>query len=199
MMQNGRRPPRNEGGPGGDANTAPARKAVTKGNLIAIAGSVQFKSPPLSEAQLCAAGWSDPVELVRVADACKLGIHDFTDRLCGALAGYLRIIGEQGRTPGIAEAEYFARQRGVCMSPGEIASIVETPIPRGDVIVDLVRDVQRGADERNGQICRELARDGLRTLHHAFNCPRCIVCARGGCDRSVEPTRKRPARRVVYA
>jgi len=34
---------------------------------------------------------------------------------------------------------------------------------------------------------RELCRDGLRTMHHAFNCPRCIRCARG-VDAHVEFT-----------
>jgi hypothetical protein len=40
---------------------------------------------------------------------------------------------------------------------------------------------------------RELVHDGLRTLHHAFNCPHCIRCASGQRPQSTEATRKRAA------
>jgi hypothetical protein len=131
------------------------------------------------ERALLAAGWFDPVQLARDADRLRLHVDDFTDRMLGTVAGYVRICGESGRVPTLREAEAALDALGVPRDRDEVFWVLNDSLTKGVDLTDLIIAVQRAADDRAEQLTRELARDGLRTLKHAFECPRCIACACG--------------------
>jgi len=153
--------------------------------------------PPDPEHILLAAAWADPVQFACDADRLELHISDFADRLCGTVAGYLRICGESGRLPSLAGAEAVLDSFAVPHEPDEVFFLlIDTPVSRGDSFADLIRAVQRAADDRAEAQCRALARDALRAVRHAFECPRCKSCRTNPRERRFASPR---ARRIVYA
>jgi len=141
----------------------------------------------------------NPFQFTCDADRFGLHISDFRDRLCGVVAGFLRDCGERGWTPTLAGAEAALDSFTVPREADELFSIlIETPVYDGDSFADLIGEVVNGSQERDADLFRELTRDALRTVKHAFECPRCITCARG----KRFPSDRRPnapvARRVVY-
>jgi hypothetical protein len=140
------------------------------------------------------------VQLARGANQLGLNISDFRDRLCGVVVRYLRDCGESGRVPTLAGAEAALDEFAVPRDSDELFFLlIDTAVSDCDSFADLIRDVLREADDRAEQLCRDLTRDALRTLKHAFECPRCIACARGHRRRTGAPVSKAIARRVVYA
>ncbi len=132
-----------------------------------------------NERILLATGWSRPAELASVAAALGLRVTDFRDRLCGLAVDYLRGCAELGVKPTLTEAVDVLASQAVPGASGELYHILmDTPVPAGEALVDLVADVQRGADERTDALCDSLMRDGVRALLHTFNCPDCIHCQR---------------------
>jgi len=154
-----------------------------------ISPSTVVRNDP-AEHRLLAAGWRNPVELARVCDALTLRYLDFADRLAGVAIGYLRTCADRGVTPDLNEAERMLSERAVPRSPGELYHILQQPVTPGDRLADLALAVQRGADERTDELCRALARDGLRTLQHAFNCADCIRCQRENRQRRRSSVRR---------
>jgi len=131
-----------------------------------------------AEHRLLAAAWRDPGELARVCDCLRLHEIDFADRLVGIAVGYVRWCSDRGVTPSLNEAERLLTERAVPRDRHELYDILQSPTA-GKSIPDLALEVQQGADERTSDLCRSLARDGLRTLQHAFNCSDCIRCSQG--------------------
>lgn len=158
-------PPWKKDGPSGAINTKTAPGSIDSPEYIAGGKTIQFKPAPRSEMQLSAGAWLKPDEMARVADSLALHESDFDNRLCGLLFGYVRWIAEQGRKPSQSDALTFLRQRGVCVTQSELAAILETPIHLGDSIADLIVAVQREADDRSAQLCREITRNALRAIH----------------------------------
>ena len=124
--------------------------------------SPQFKPTPTAEARLVSAGWRDPAEVARVADAAALHVSDFSSRLCGVVCGYIRIVGERGQLPTIDGA--LAILSGLATSERELTPLLETPIPSGESIADLVTAVVRGAAERSEADARYATQCGLREV-----------------------------------
>jgi len=159
----------------------PAQRAVPDFPSYPVPNDVQSPCEAReAERRLVAAGWSWASQLA--CDCERFGLHtrDFEDRLCGAIVGFLRACGEDGRTPTLAGAEAELTAFGVPHGPDELYWILhETIVPRGVEVADLVSDVLRGSEERSTQQLRELTRDALRAVSHTFNCPRCIACASG--------------------
>ena len=132
-----------------------------------------------AERALIAAAWVNPGPFASDADRLALHLDDFDDRLCGVVAGYLRLCGESGRVPTLAGAEAVLDSFAVPRAPDELFHLlIDTLVPRGADLTDLIVSVQRQADDRREDECRALARDALRAWAHAFGCRRCHACQR---------------------
>ena len=186
----------NSGGPGGLA-TDPALNTDFRTSSYPARSRVQEHcNTNETEQALLVAAWGNPGQFARLADAFALHISDFHDRLAGVIAGYLRICGETGRRPTLAEAEAMLRECAVLHNRDELAFLITEPAPRGESLADLMVAVQRAAMDRSEQLFRELTRDAWRAMVRGLNCPHCRgrqSAKHGG------GMKRRPARRVVYA
>ena len=145
-----------------------------------------------AERRLLAAGWWNPSELARAADAFGLHGGDFLDRLCGVAVGYLCSCTANNCEPKLSEAAEHLPDLGIPNAIDELYFVlVETPLSPGDALPDLAQAVQQAADERSEADCRAVTREATLIVLHALACPRCRQCARAVQSSRATRTRTR--------
>lgn len=151
----------------------------------------------MAEQRLMVAAWRDPAMFYRQAEAHGLADSHFEDRLASSVASYLLVCAERGETPRLSIFEAVARELAIPYHQGDFHRVfVETTIPAGADMADLIIAVIECWEDREQRRMNEIIADSLRDVNHVQTCPDCIRCSRG--ERRERPTKKTSWKDVEY-